>query len=241
MLILPAIDLRGGQCVRLRQGDYARETSFGQDPAEIARRWVSQGARYLHVVDLDGAKVGRPVNSESIRAIIQAAGVPCQLGGGLREDSDVAEVLSWGVSRVILGTRALKHPDKFDRLCRRYPQQVVLGLDARNGQVATDGWLEVSSQPAVEFAKQFERLPLAAIVSTDIQQDGMLAGPNLESLRQLAAAVTLPLIASGGISSLEDVRSVARLGLAGCIIGRALYEGLIDLAEAIRITDEQDH
>jgi phosphoribosylformimino-5-aminoimidazole carboxamide ribotide isomerase len=236
VLIFPAIDLRGGQCVRLRQGDYSQETVFGADPAEVARRWVQQGARYLHLVDLDGARDGRPINGPSVRAIVdvcRASGVPCQLGGGIRNDDHIDEALSWGVERIILGTRALKDPVWLAAVAHRHPQRVVLGIDARDGLVATDGWLEVSQTPAVELARRHEELPLAAIVYTDIGRDGMLAGPNEEALARMARSVALPVIASGGVTEGDDVRRLARLGLAGCIIGRALYEGRLTLAEAL--------
>lgn len=233
MLILPAIDLRGGQCVRLRQGDYDRETVFGDDPATMARRWVEQGARYLHLVDLDGARQGHPVNGESVRRIVEAAGVPCQLGGGLRTEEHVAEALRWGVSRVILGTRALQDPDGCAALCQRFPGQVALGIDARGGRVATRGWLHESEITALELARRCADWPLAALIYTDISRDGMLEGPNVEATAELARAVAVPVIASGGVTTLEDVGRLAQCGLAGCIIGRALYEGRIDLAAAL--------
>lgn len=236
MLIFPAIDLRGGQCVRLRQGDYAQETVFGDDPGGMARRWVEQGARFLHIVDLDGAKEGRPVNGEAIRAIV-AAGVPCQLGGGLRTEADIAQALGWGVQRVVLGTRALKEPAWLERMARQYPGQIVLGIDARNGMVATDGWLEVSQRPAVDFARDCASWPLAALVYTDISKDGMMAGPNLDAMADMAKAVQLPVIASGGVTTVSDVGELAKRGLAGCIIGRALYEGKVDLKKAIQIAE----
>ncbi len=235
MLILPAIDLRGGRCVRLRQGDYDQETVFGADPAALARRWVDQGARYLHLVDLDGAREGRPINGSSIRAIVTAAGVPCQVGGGLRTEADVAEALSWGVARVVIGTRALQDPDGFAALCRRFAGKVVLGIDARQGRVATHGWLETSDCSALDLARRCEGWPLAALVYTDISRDGMLTGPNDEALAEMARASTLPVIASGGVTTLDDVRRLAGLGLAGCIIGRALYEGRLDLAAALAL------
>jgi phosphoribosylformimino-5-aminoimidazole carboxamide ribotide isomerase len=227
--IYPAIDLRGGRCVRLRQGDYNQETIFGDDPAAMARRWVEAGATWLHLVDLDGAKEGRPINGESVRRIVEASGVPCQLGGGLRNDDHIIEALGWGVKRVILGTRALKDSAWLQKAISRFPQQIVLGIDAKQGQVATDGWLQVSNVSAIGSARKWIGWPLAAIVYTDISKDGMLEGPNFESLAEMAQAVPLPIIASGGVTSMEDVRRLAELKLAGCIIGRALYEGRIDL------------
>jgi phosphoribosylformimino-5-aminoimidazole carboxamide ribotide isomerase len=230
---LPAIDIRGGQCVRLRQGDYSQETVFGDDPAAMARRWVDQGATYLHLVDLDGAKQGEPVNGLSIRRLVEAAGVPCQLGGGLRTEAHIAEALTWGVERVILGTRALHDPRWLETVCYRFPGRVVLGIDARGGRVAAEGWTRVSDQSALDLARHCAGWPLAALVYTDISRDGMLAGPNLDSLAAMVAAVPLPVIASGGVTTLEDIRRLADLGLAGCIIGRALYEGRLQLAEVI--------
>jgi phosphoribosylformimino-5-aminoimidazole carboxamide ribotide isomerase len=233
--ILPAIDLRGGQCVRLRQGDYSQETVFGSDPAAMARRWVNYGATYLHLVDLDGAKLGHPVNGDSVRRIVNAAGVPCQLGGGLRTETDIELALSWAVERVIVGTKALKDPAWLERVCRRFPEQIVLGIDARNGLVATQGWLDVSERPAIDLARQCADLPLAALVYTDISRDGMLEGPNLDALAEMARTVPQPVIASGGVTTLEDVRRLADIGLPGCIIGRALYEGRLDLREAMSV------
>jgi phosphoribosylformimino-5-aminoimidazole carboxamide ribotide isomerase len=233
VLILPAIDLRGGKCVRLRQGDYAQETVFGDDPAAMARLWVSQGAAWLHLVDLDGAKAGRPINGPSVKAIVDAAGVPCQLGGGLRTEVDVEMALSWGVTRVIIGTKALKSPGWFVSLCERFPGRVVLGIDARDGRVASEGWLQVSDISALELAQRCAAAPLAAIVYTDISRDGMLQGANVEAMAAMAESVPVPVIASGGVTTLEDIRQLAARGLAGCIVGRALYEGRIDLNQAL--------
>jgi len=233
VLILPAIDLRGGQCVRLRQGDYDQETVFGHDPPAMARHWVDQGATFLHLVDLDGARAGHPVNGDSVRRIVAACGVPCQLGGGLRSDDHIAEVLSWGVERVILGTRALQDPQWFEAVSRRFPGKVVAGIDAKLGRVATEGWKQVSEVSALDLARTCGTWPLAGIVYTDISRDGMLEGPHFEGLAAMAAAVPLPIIASGGVTTVQDVARLAELGLSGCIIGRALYEGRIDLNEAI--------
>jgi phosphoribosylformimino-5-aminoimidazole carboxamide ribotide isomerase len=239
VLILPAIDVRGGQCVRLRQGDYAQETVFASDPADMARRWVSQGATFLHLVDLDGAKQGEPVNGDSIRRTVRAAGVPCQLGGGLRTADHIREALGWGVARVVLGTRALKEPGWLESMARQFPDKIILGIDAKDGQAASDGWLQVSGQSALDLARHCAAWPLAALVYTDIRRDGMLEGPNLEATAELARAVPLPVIASGGVTTLDDVRDLARLGLAGCIIGRALYEGRLDLAAALALAQEE--
>jgi phosphoribosylformimino-5-aminoimidazole carboxamide ribotide isomerase len=239
VLILPAIDIRGGQCVRLRQGDYAQETVFGSDPADMAGLWVRQGATFLHLVDLDGAKQGFPVNGASIRRIVETAGVPCQLGGGLRTDAHIAEALGWGVARVVLGTRALKEPGWLESMSRRFPCKVILGIDARQGQVATDGWLQVSQTSALDLARRSAAWPLAGLVYTDISRDGMLEGPNLEGVAELARQVPLPVIASGGVTTLDDIRRLARLGLAGCIVGRALYVGRLDLAAAIALAQEE--
>ena len=236
MQLYPAIDLRRGQCVRLRQGDYSQETVFSDDPVATARRWVDAGATALHLVDLDGAKEGRPINGASIRRIVEASGVSCQLGGGLRTEDDIRAAFDWGVARVILGTRALKDPAWLEGVCRGYPRKILLGIDAKGGQVATDGWLNVSSRSAIDLAKQCASWPLGAIVYTDINRDGMLEGPNFDALSEMDKAVALPLIASGGVTTLDDVKRLNALGLAGCIIGRALYEGRIDLAEALEIT-----
>jgi phosphoribosylformimino-5-aminoimidazole carboxamide ribotide isomerase len=233
MQIWPAIDLRGGKCVRLQQGDYARETIFGDDPAAMARHWVAEGARQLHLVDLDGAREGRIANLSSIEAIVAAAGVPCELGGGIRDEATISRLLEAGLARLVIGTRALREAEWFRSLCRKVPGRLVLGIDARDGRVATDGWLETSSMPAVELARQFQREPIAAIIYTDIAADGMLAGPNLAAIREMRDAVSSPVVASGGVHSLDDIRNLARLGVAGCIIGRALYEGKFTVREAL--------
>jgi phosphoribosylformimino-5-aminoimidazole carboxamide ribotide isomerase len=239
VLLFPAIDLRGGQCVRLRQGDYGQETVFGDDPSGMARRWVEQGAAWLHLVDLDGAREGRPVNGESVRRIIEATGVPCQLGGGLRSEAHLEEALSWGVRRVILGTRALQDPTWCEAMCRRFPDRIAIGIDARDGRVATQGWLHDSGKQAIDLAREVAGWPVAAIIYTDISRDGMLQGPNVEATAGLAAAVSVPVIASGGVTTLEDIVALARRGLSGCIIGRALYEGRLDLSMAIALAGKE--
>ncbi len=234
MQIWPAIDLRGGKCVRLRQGDYARETIFGDDPAAMAHRFVEQGAEYLHLVDLDGAKTGRPENLAAVRAILAAVSIPCELGGGVRDEETIATLLDAGLSRVVIGTRALREPAWFRAMCRKYPERLAIGIDARDGRVATDGWLETSATLAVDLARQFEGEPIAALIYTDIATDGMLAGPNVGAMREMREAVTLPVIASGGVTTGEDVANLAAAGVAGCIVGRALYEGTLTLADALQ-------
>lgn len=241
MDILPAIDLRAGKCVRLRQGDYAQETVFGDDPAEMAARWQAGGATRLHLVDLDGAKAGRPVNGDAIRGILAAVNIPCELGGGIRDDASLAVVLNeWGVDRAIVGTQALKQPDWFKAAVKRYPGRVALGLDARDGMVATAGWLDVSQTSALELSKQFLGLPLAAVIYTNIANDGMMQGIDDGTLADLKtlADLGLPVIASGGVTTLDDVRKLAKISrqqpkLIGAIIGRALYEGTITVPDAI--------
>jgi phosphoribosylformimino-5-aminoimidazole carboxamide ribotide isomerase len=233
MQVIPAIDVRGGRCVRLRQGDFDQETIFGEDPAAMALRWESEGAARLHLVDLDGAKEGRPVNVEAVRRILASVRVPCQLGGGIRDEATIAAWLEAGLERVVIGTQALRDPDWFGRMARAYPGRLLLGLDARDGRVAAQGWLEVSSVTALALAREFDPLPLAGIVYTDIARDGTLEGPNLGALAALARAVRTPVLASGGVGSLEDLQRLAALPIAGCIVGRALYEGRFSLREAI--------
>ena len=233
MQIWPAIDLRGGKCVRLQQGDYQRETIFGDDPVAMARHWVEQGAEYLHLVDLDGARDGRPINLDSVRSIVEAVDAPCELGGGIRDEATIARWLDLGLQRLVIGTRALSQPDWFRQMCRRFAERLVLGIDARDGRVATDGWLETSDVSATELAAQYANEPIAAVIYTDIATDGMLAGPNLNAIKELRAAIDLPLIASGGVTRPADVAALAAVPVEGCIIGRALYEGLLSLPDAL--------
>ena len=233
MRVIPAIDLRGGLCVRLQQGDYHRETVFGDDPAAMAGRWEADGASLIHLVDLDGAKAGRPVNIEPVRRIVERVSVPCQLGGGVRDRDTIAAWLDAGINRVIIGTQALRDPEWFRAMIDAYPGRLVLGLDARAGKVAAAGWLETSTVEATALAGQFDDLPLASIVYTDIARDGTLEGPNLEATGALALRVKTPVIASGGVGCLADLERLAGLPLAGCIVGRALYEGKFSLPEAI--------
>jgi phosphoribosylformimino-5-aminoimidazole carboxamide ribotide isomerase len=232
--IFPAIDLRGGQCVRLVQGDYARETVFDPDPGAVARRWAEQGASFLHLVDLDGARLGRPVNADGVRAAVRAGGLPCQLGGGIRTEDDLRTALDWGVTRVIVGTRAVRDPEWLAAVCKRFPGRVAVGIDARDGRVQTDGWLAGSDVLAADLARSCSTWGVCAIIYTDVSRDGTLTGPNVEATAELARAVPdVPVIASGGVGGLDDVARLARAGIPGCIIGRALYDGRFSLAEAI--------
>ena len=237
MQIIPAIDLLDGECVRLHQGDYDQVTRFSADPVAQALSWQEQGARRLHLVDLDGARSGLPVNDAVVKAITTALSIPVQLGGGVRSPERAEELLDCGLDRVILGTVALEHPELVDALAQRHPGRIVVGIDARNGRVATRGWIEESATDATDLARRFSASGLAAIISTDIATDGTLAGPNLSALRGMAQASAVPLIASGGIGCLEHLLSLLALeplGVTGVIVGRALYDGRVDLAEALQ-------
>ena len=234
-----AIDLRGGKCVRLLQGDYDRETVFGADPVAMAADFVAQGARRLHIVDLDGARAGVPVQAELVGRMVRAAGVPCQVGGGIRTRDTVAAYLDAGVQRVVLGSVAIEQPDMLRAVAGEFPGRVVLGLDAREGKVAVRGWLETSPLHAVDVARAHADVPLAGIVYTDIARDGMLAGPNLEALEAMIAATPLPVVASGGVATADDIRRVAGIGAAGCIVGKALYAGAVTLAAALAAAGER--
>ncbi len=237
MEIIPAIDLLDGACVRLHQGDYDQVTRFSDDPVAQALSWQEQGATRLHLVDLDGAKRGEPVNDDAVRAITAALSIPVQLGGGVRSAERADDLLRCGLDRVILGTVAIEQPDLVTDLARRHPGKVVVGIDANGGRVATRGWIEQSDVLATDLAKQFSASGIAAIITTDIATDGTLAGPNLEALREMAQASAVPVIASGGIGSMADLLSLLpleQLGVSGVIVGRALYDGRVDLAEAIQ-------
>jgi phosphoribosylformimino-5-aminoimidazole carboxamide ribotide isomerase len=233
MDVIPAIDLRAGQVVRLIQGRYDRQITYGDDPAEQARQFHADGARWLHVVDLDGAKAGAPVNTKTITAIAGLGLLQIEVGGGIRNEASIQQLLDLGVTRVIIGTKAVSDFAWFSRMVDKFPGRIVLGLDARDAQVATHGWLEGSNQTVLEFAAQADKLPLAAIVYTDIAKDGMLTGPNIESTKRLVEAVRTPVIASGGVKELDDIRRLAPIGVAGVIVGRSLYEGTLNLREAI--------
>jgi len=236
MQIIPAIDLRGGRVVRLIQGDPARETQYGDDPAATAREWERRGAGRLHVVDLDGALSGRPANRAALRAILEAVRIPVQVGGGLRSLEAVRELLALGVERAILGTAAIRAPEFLAAVCAAHPGRVALGLDARGGVVAVSGWAEATALSTVELARRVRGLPLAAIVYTDIGRDGMLQGPDLDGLVAVAEASGLPVIASGGVASPADIAALRGLegrGVVGAIVGKALYDGRLSLEAAL--------
>ncbi len=224
--------------MRLRQGDYAQETVFDTRPVSVAQRFASQGAKHLHVVDLDGAREGLPVNLPAVQEIVAHSKLEVELGGGVRDEQTIIELLGFGLNRLVIGTSAIKNAEWFTEVAHKYPGKLVLGIDARDGLVATDGWLETSKTEAIPLAQDFCRSPLAAIVYTDIATDGMMRGPNVRAMAEMQAAVDAPVIASGGVTTIDDVRALAAAGLAGCIIGRALYEGTIDLAEAIAVGEE---
>ena len=242
MLMIPAIDLKDGKCVRLRQGKMEDETVFGDDPVEVARRWVEAGARRLHMVDLNGAFAGKPVNAAAIRAVAEAfPELPIQVGGGIRDEETVAAYLEAGVQYVIIGTKAVSAPHFVNDLCLEFPGHVIVGLDAKDGKVAIDGWSKLSNHSAIDMAMRFEQDGVEAIVFTDIGRDGMMTGVNVDSTVELARAVHVPVIASGGITSIDDIRAlcaVADEGIMGAITGRAIYEGTLDLAEAQKLADE---
>ena len=240
MLVIPAIDLKGGQCVRLRQGRMDDATVFSDDPLAMAAHWVAQGARRLHLVDLDGAFAGAPVNGEAVRAIARAhPQLPVQIGGGIRSAETIEAYLQAGVRYVIVGTRAVREPEFVARICREFPDRIIVGIDARAGLVATDGWAEVTAVRAVDLARRFAADGVSAIVYTDIEREGMMGGVNVEATLAVAEA-GIPVIASGGVSNLDDIRAlkaVAARGILGAITGRAIYEGTLDLAAAQALCD----
>jgi len=242
MLVIPAIDLKDGQCVRLRQGLMEESTVFSDDPSAMATRWVNEGARRLHLVDLNGAFEGEPVNAVSVQAIARAhPELPIQIGGGIRDLNTIQQYLDAGVSYVIIGTKAVKEPQFVRLACREFPGRVIVGIDAKDGLVATDGWAELSTVAATELAKSFEQAGVSAIIYTDIARDGMMQGVNVDATLEMARSSSIPVIASGGITHLEDIAALSQHsadGIAGAITGRAIYEGTINLAEAQALADE---
>jgi len=245
MLIIPAIDLKDGHCVRLQQGRMETATVFSDDPAKAATQWAGKGARRLHVVDLNGAVAGKPRNEAAVKAIIGAvdSDIPVQLGGGIRDLDTIERYLDDGVSYVIIGTAAVKNPGFLHEACDAFPGHIIVGLDAKEGKVATDGWSKLTGHDVVDLARRFQDYGVEAVIYTDIGRDGMMTGVNIEATRKLAQALTVPVIASGGLNDLDDVRRLCELeaeGVAGCIAGRALYEGKLDFAAALKLAAGED-
>lgn len=235
--IIPAIDIRGGKVVRLKQGDYRQETVYHDDPVAMARHWETEGAQWLHVVDLDGAREGKSVNLDLVAAIAEAIAIPVELGGGIRNINTVEEAVNKGIARVIIGTKAVTSPDFVREACCKFGGKIIVGIDARDGLVSVEGWTSSTSHRAVDFAKEMETLGVKRIIFTDIKNDGMLSGPNLEALDEMLREITIPIIASGGVSCIEDIKSLKNMeaqGLEGAIVGKALYDGRINLKEAIK-------
>ncbi len=236
MIIIPAIDIKQGRCVRLLQGEMDRETVFSDDPSAMAVRWEAEGATLIHVVDLDGAVEKRPKNLDAIRKIVASVSIPIQVGGGIRDEETLRMVFDLGVERVVIGSEAVNNPVLVENACRLWPGRIVVGIDARNGMVAIEGWTRTTDVSAIQLGKQFEDAGVAAINFTDIERDGMRSGPNIEATRQLARAVRIDVVASGGVSSIEDIKNLAPLaadGVVGIITGRALYDGSLDLKNAM--------
>ncbi len=233
MLVIPAIDIIGGKCVRLTQGRFEEETVYYDDPVEAVLMWQAQGAQYLHVVDLDGAREGEPKNLDSLQRILQSAKIPVEFGGGIRTKETATQILGLGIDRVVLGTKAVDSPGLVEELCKEYPRSIAIGLDHRAGQVAIKGWLEVSEFSLIDLARRIEKAGPRAFIVTDISRDGTLQGPDMTLLRQLLQDIKTPVIASGGIASLEHLKALSLLGVEGAIVGKALYTGAIRLPEAI--------
>jgi phosphoribosylformimino-5-aminoimidazole carboxamide ribotide isomerase len=245
MLLIPAIDIKDGQCVRLRQGDMADATVFSEDPATMARHWVDFGIERLHLVDLNGATVGRPKNEPIIKRIIEEVGddVEIQLGGGIRDLETIERYLDDGISYIIIGTAAVKNPGFLHDACDAFAGQIMVGLDAKDGKVATDGWSKLTGHDVIDLAKRFEGYGVEAIIYTDIARDGMLSGINMEATIRLAQAVNVPIIASGGLTNIDDIRKLIAVeseGIIGAIAGRSIYEGTIDFAAALKLTQETE-
>jgi len=242
MLIIPAIDIKDGKCVRLRQGDMDQETVFADDPVEMAAKWVEAGARRIHLVDLNGAFAGEPKNAHIVKAICEAyPDVPVQVGGGIRDEDTIQTYLNAGVQYVIIGTKAVAAPHFINDICLEFPGHIIVGLDAKDGKVAVDGWSKISKHDVIDMAKHFEKDGVEAIIYTDISRDGMMNGVNIEATVKMAQAITIPVIASGGITNIEDIKklsAVAEEGITGAITGRAIYEGSLDFVEAQALADE---
>lgn len=239
MIIYPAIDIKDGRCVRLIQGDYNKETVYSNNPVDIAKEWQSKGAEFIHLVDLNGAVQGYPVNIKVIEKIINnIVNIKVQVGGGIRTNETVEQLLNIGVNRVIIGTKAVKSPEWVQELCVNFPGKIAVSIDTRNGNIATEGWLQTEELSGINFAEQLQTYKPCSIIVTDINKDGMLKGPNLELMKKFKDKIDTPIIASGGVASILDLESLSKLNIDGAIIGKALYENKIDLAEAIRVCHE---
>lgn len=240
MIIIPAIDIKQGQCVRLKQGDMNKSTVYSDNPVEIARRWENRGAELLHVVDLDGAFAGRPENKQVIQDIIESIDIRVQLGGGIRNLETIEQYIKIGVHRIVIGTLAFKNPLLVQDACNSFPGSIGVGIDARDGMVSINGWKEQTNEKALDFARELEDMGVSVIIYTDISRDGMLTGPNIESTKEMAMALSVPLIASGGVSSIDDIKSLLSLedyGVEGMIVGKAIYTGDIDLQKALELVN----
>jgi phosphoribosylformimino-5-aminoimidazole carboxamide ribotide isomerase len=238
MLIIPAVDIKKGRCVRLLQGREDSETVFSDDPSAMAARWEGEGAELVHVIDLDGAFSKGPQNVEAVKRILDRVDIPIQLGGGIRSMETISTYLDLGVGRVILGTEAIRNPSLVEQACKAFPNRIMVGIDARKGMVAIEGWTQTTEQKAVEMAKGIEGLGLAGIIFTDINKDGMQTGPNIEETKRMAESVSTPIIASGGVGNINDIKALAKLeplGVVGIITGRALYDGRLDLKQALEV------
>ena len=243
MIIIPAVDIKNGKCVRLFQGRMDSETVFSDDPAAMAKKWVDEGAEIIHVIDLDGAVEKSPQNLNSIRKIIEGINTPIQVGGGIRNEKTIGMYLDLGVRRVIIGTEAIQNPRLVKDACRLFPDQIVVGIDARNGLVAIEGWTKITQMRAVDLSKKFEDCGVAMINFTDIHRDGMQTGPNIDETRRLAEAVSIPVVASGGVSTIDDIKNLMPLkavGVVGVITGRALYSGSLNLKEALEVAEARN-
>ncbi len=233
MKVIPAIDLRGGKCVRLIQGEYHRQITYKDDPVAQAKDFMAAGATHLHIVDLDGARVGTPINTEAVQAIVQAVDMNVELGGGIRDEQSIRRMIDMGIDQVIIGTQAISRFDWFSQMAKEFPDRLILSLDARGSKVSIEGWTQQSQQKLWDFAAQAAELPLAAIIYTDISKDGMMEGPNFERTKTLVDSVDIPVICAGGVTEVSDIIRLKELGVGAAIIGRALYEGRIDLKDAL--------
>ncbi|MBI3584518.1 MAG: 1-(5-phosphoribosyl)-5-[(5-phosphoribosylamino)methylideneamino]imidazole-4-carboxamide isomerase [Nitrospinae bacterium] len=242
MLIIPAIDIKGGRCVRLFQGKMNQETVYSDDPVSVAKRWEDEGAEFLHLVDLDGAVSGAPKNKEIIGNIIRSVKIPVEVGGGIRNVDSIKEYISMGSRKVIIGTTALENPELVREACKMYYDKIMVGIDAKNGQVAVRGWEDVTGTSASVLAKKFEGMGISGIIYTDISRDGTLSGPNIDSIKSFAESVNIPIIASGGVSNINDIKNIMKLkkhGVTGVIVGKAIYSGSVNLREAIELCSHE--